>query len=98
MGDLATAIDLVRRGLHASGAPVLRTFTVQQLCMTLLRLLQWRWEQRRGEDWCPAPPWNKHKTRISILDLRRLLWRHRKAFSQFLQEMDEVEKRKRAAA
>jgi hypothetical protein len=73
-------------------APVLRTFMVQQLSMTLMRLLQWQWEERRGEDWCPAPPWNKHKTRVSILDLRRLLWRQRKAFSQFLQAMDEVEK------
>ena len=79
-------------------APVLRTFTVQQLCMTLMRLLQWQWAQCRGEDWCLPPPWNKHKTRVSILDLRRLMWRHRKAFSQFLQEMAEVEKRKRPAA
>jgi DDE superfamily endonuclease len=79
-------------------APVLRTFMVQQLCMTLMRLLQWEWEQRRGSDWCPAPPWNKHKTRVSILDLRRLLWRHRKAFSHFMKEMDGVEKKRRGAA
>ena len=47
-------------------APVLRTFMVQQLCLTLLRLLQWEWDQRRGEGWCPAPPWNRHKTRIHL--------------------------------
>ena len=73
-------------------APVLRTFMVQQLCLTLLRLLQWEWDQRRGEGWCPAPPWNRHKTRVSILDLRRLLWAQRNAFSHFLREMDEVQK------
>ena len=72
-------------------APVLRTFMVQQLCMTLMRLLQWQWADRNGEDWCPAPPWNPHKTRVSILDLRRLLWAT-KAFSHFLREMDEVQK------
>lgn len=79
-------------------APILRTFMMQQLCMTLLRLLQWQWAQSRGEGWCPPPPWNKNKTRVSILDLRRLFWRHRKLFSHFLQEMDEVEKLKPAAA
>jgi hypothetical protein len=79
-------------------APVLRTFMMQQLCITLLRLLQWEWARRRGEGWCPPPPWNKNKTRVSILDLRRLLWRHRKPFSHFLQEMDEVEKPKPAVA
>ena len=79
-------------------APVLRTFMIQQLCITLLRLLQWEWTQRHGEGWCPPPPWNKYKTRVSILDLRRLLWRHRKQFSHFLQEMDEVKKLEPAAA
>jgi hypothetical protein len=79
-------------------APVLRTFMVQQLCMTLMRLLQWQWEQRRGVGWCPAPPWRKNKTRVSVLDLRRLLWRQRKIFSQFLQELDELQKRNRAVA
>jgi hypothetical protein len=73
-------------------APVLRTFMVQQLCLTLLRLLQWEWDQRRGQGWCPAPPWNKRKMRVSVLDLRRLLWRQRNAFSHFLREMDEVRK------
>jgi len=73
-------------------APVLRTFMVQQLCMTLMRLLQWEWADRKGEDWCPAPPWNPHKTRVSILDLRRLLWGHRKEFSQFMQGIHEVQK------
>jgi hypothetical protein len=79
-------------------APVLRTFMVQQLALTLMRLPQWAWEKSHGVDWCPAPPWNRHKTRISILDVRRLLWRHRGLFSQFLQEMDEVAKKNRAVA
>jgi hypothetical protein len=73
-------------------APVLRTFLVQMLSMTLLRLTQWQWQERRGDGWCPAPPWNRHKTRISLLDMRRLFWRCRATFSHFLHAMDEVEK------
>jgi len=79
-------------------APVPWTFMVQQLCRTLLRLLQWEWDRRRGQGWCPAPPWNKHKTRVSIPDLRRLLWRQRNAFSHFLREMDEMRKADPVAA
>jgi len=79
-------------------APVLRTFTVQQLSITLLRLVQWEWEKHHGEGWCPAPAWNKHKTRVSILDMRRLLWEHRGEFSQFIREMIELRKIPRPAA
>jgi hypothetical protein len=72
--------------------PVLRTFMVQLLSMTLMRLAQWEWGRRHGEGWCPAPPWNQHKTRISLLDMRRLFWKYRAPFSHFLQAMDEVRK------
>ncbi len=79
-------------------APVLRTFLVQMLSMTLMRLVQWEWEKGHGEGWCPAPPWNRNKTRVSLLDLRRLLWRCRATFSQFLHSMDEVKEIDTAAA
>lgn len=79
-------------------APVLRTFLVQMLAMTLLRLLEWRLEECRGRDWCPPPPWNPRKTRVSMLDLRRELWRYRAIFSKFLRKMGEVRKSKSTAA
>lgn len=79
-------------------APILRTFQVQMLAMTLLRLLEWKLEKCWGEAWCPAPPWNPHKKRASILDLRRVIWRHRATFLKFLGQMDEVKKTKSAAA
>jgi len=79
-------------------APVLRTFLMQIVSMTLLRLTQWEWGERRGEGWCPAPPWNRHKMRISLLDMRRLFWKSRALFSHFLQAMDEVETTQAAVA
>lgn len=63
--------------------PVLRMFLVQTVAMSLLRLMQARLKRELGPQWPAAPPWNPHKRGVSILDLRRLLWRHRKEFSQF---------------
>jgi hypothetical protein len=34
--------------------------------------------------WWLKPAWNLQKHHASILDLRRLCWQHREAFSQFL--------------
>jgi len=79
-------------------SPVLRTFCVQIVALTLLRLLGRQLQRRRGVNWCPPPPWNPRKRRVSILDLRRLLWRHREEFSHFLQELEEVRKVERPAA
>ena len=76
--------------------PVLRTFQVQVVALTLLRLLGQRLAHR-GISWLTAPPWNPHKRGVSILDLRRLLWRHRREFSQFVRDLDEVQKPHRAA-
>jgi DDE superfamily endonuclease len=74
-------------------APVLRTFHVQMIALTGLRVVQWRLEHSRPSgQWWHKPPWNPRKTRPSLLDLRRLFWRHRHAFSQFLVELEEVEK------
>lgn len=78
--------------------PVLRTFLVQLICLTLLRLLGAALERTAGATWYAPPPWNPHKTRVSILDLRRLLWRHRAEFSQFMRQLDELPKPDSAAA
>jgi hypothetical protein len=73
--------------------PILRTLQVQLVALTLLRLLQTRldhaWDSR---SWWLQPAWNRHKRHGSILDLRRLCWRYREAFSPFLVHLEEWEK------
>jgi hypothetical protein len=66
--------------------PILRTTQAQLLVLTLLRLLQLRLEAVDGNSWWFHPPWNKRKTRASILDLERLLWQHRSAMQTLLAE------------
>lgn len=73
--------------------PILRTFSVQMVAQTLLRLLQFRLDEEEGEGtWWKAPEWRPHKKHPSLLDLRRLLWRCRKEFSQFLLDLEEMRK------
>jgi hypothetical protein len=73
--------------------PILRTFQVQLVALTLLRLLQSRLDQAWGtESWWSKPAWNRRKRHGSILDLRRLFWRYRAEFSQFLADLEEYEK------
>jgi hypothetical protein len=72
--------------------PILRTFQVQMLAMTLLRLMQFRLQTNWGNDWCPPPPWNPGKRHVSILDLRRLFWKHRHRFSQLLAALNDLRK------
>lgn len=72
--------------------PVLRTFQVQMIALTLLRLVQFRLADRWGEGWCPPPPWNPRKRHVSILDLRRLFWKHRPRFSQLMAPLDDLQK------
>jgi len=72
--------------------PILRTFQVQMLALTLLRLVQFRLDEARGTRWRPAPPWNPEKKHASILDLRRLFWKHRERFSQLLAALDDLRK------
>jgi DDE superfamily endonuclease len=72
--------------------PVLRTFQVQMLAQTLLRLLQFRLDAAWDAAWRPAPPWNPRKQHASILDLRRLFWKHRPRFSQVLVALADLEK------
>ena len=66
--------------------PILRTTQMQLLAMTLLRLLQFRLEEAEGDSWWFHPPWNKRKTRPSVLDLERLLWEHRAEIQRLLAE------------
>jgi DDE superfamily endonuclease len=73
--------------------PILRTFQVQLLALTLLRLLQTRLNQAwEPGSWWLKPEWNPHKRHASILDLRRLFWRYRTEFSQFLVALEDLEK------
>jgi DDE superfamily endonuclease len=73
--------------------PILRTFQVQLLAMTLLRLLEDRVDAAWGEgSWWNVPEWNRHKKHPSVLDLRRLFWRHRHKVSQCLLALEEMEK------
>jgi hypothetical protein len=73
--------------------PILRTFQVQWLAMTLLRLLEDRVDAAWGEgSWWVAPEWNRHKNHPSVLDLRRLFWRYRSQVSQCLLRLEEIEK------
>jgi hypothetical protein len=66
--------------------PILRTTQVQLLAMTLLRLLQFKLEEAEGDGWWFHPPWNKGKTRPSVLDLERLLRQHRAEIQALLAE------------
>lgn len=72
--------------------PILRTFQVQMVAQTLLRLMQFRLDAACGEAWRPAPPWNPRKRHASILDLRRLFWKYRQRFSQVLAALDDLRK------
>ena len=72
--------------------PVLRTFQVQTVAQTLLRLVQLRRTRLTGDTWCAPPPWNPSKRHVSILDLRRAFWKHRPRFSQVLARLDDLKK------
>lgn len=79
--------------------PILRTFQVQLVAMTLLRLLEERIDTVWGQgSWWVVPEWNRHKSHPSVLDLRRLFWRHRSKLSQCLLELEEIEKLPRRPA
>jgi hypothetical protein len=72
-------------------APVLRTFQVQMIALTLLRLLQFHLDSTCGKGkWWRKPEWNAHKQHASVLDLRRLLWGHRERIAQFLLTLEEL--------
>ena len=54
--------------------------------MSLLRLLQFRLDAGGVTDWWSPPPWNRKKDRPSVLDVERLLRRHRGEIQRFLSE------------
>lgn len=73
--------------------PVLRTFQVQMIAQALLRLIQFRLNRQLGQAaWWKPPEWNPRKKHATILDLRRLFWRHRARFSQLLAGLEELQK------
>ena len=77
--------------------PVLRTYMVQLIAMTLMRLLMKEATGKWGS-WYAPPAWNRRKKVPSLRDMRRLLWDHREGLINFLRELDEVRKPRLAAA
>ena len=75
--------------------PVLRTSWAQMVSMSLLRLLQFQLERRGQEDWWLRPPWNKRKTRPSILDVERLLRSQREQWGELLRNWLEQQEKER---
>src|SRR5205807_5139333 len=51
--------------------PIVRTTQALFVTLSLLRLLQFRLEAAAGDRWWFHPPWNKRKTRPSVLDVER---------------------------
>ena len=68
--------------------PILRTFQVQMVAMTLLRLIQFQLDALGR--WWEEMPWYPQKRHASILDLRRLFWKHQDDFSQFVLQPHET--------
>jgi hypothetical protein len=64
--------------------PIERTTQAVLVTLTALRLLQFELQEGRGDDWWLHPPWNPCKARPSVLDVERLLWRHREELRQGL--------------
>ena len=66
--------------------PIERTTQMLFVTLTALRLLQRQLQQEQGDDWWLHPPWNRHKSRPSVLDVERLLWQHRQEIQAALAE------------
>jgi hypothetical protein len=64
--------------------PIERTSQAQWVTMSLLRLLQFRLEGVGRPDWWTPPPWDRTKERPSVLDVERLLRRHRAEIQRLL--------------
>ncbi len=74
-------------------SPLLRTFPTQMIAQTLLRLLEHHLTHAPSSAlWWAPPEWNPHQSQPSLLDTRRLRWRHRTRFSQLLRQRDDMEK------
>ncbi len=64
--------------------PIELTTQALFVCLTLLRMLQFRLERGGENDWWLHPPWNRRKDRPSVLDLGRLWWQHREGIQACL--------------
>jgi hypothetical protein len=73
--------------------PVLRTSWAEMAALSLLRLLQLRLQKQGQDDWWLRPPWNKRKTRPSILDVERLLRGQRENLCKSLRDWLETEEK-----
>ena len=67
-----------------TGKPIERTSQVQWVTMSLLRLMQFRLDAEGNPGWWTPPPWDERKDRPSVLDVERLMRRHRAEIQQFL--------------
>jgi hypothetical protein len=66
--------------------PIEATTQALFLSLTLLRLLQFELMRRGQTDWWLRPPWNPRKQRPSVLDVERLLRRHREGLQRCLSD------------
>ncbi len=66
--------------------PIERTTQAQWVTMSTLRLLQFHLDAEGCPDWWSPPPWDKKKERPSVLDVERLLRRHRPEILRLLSE------------
>lgn len=66
--------------------PIERTSQALWVTLSLLRLTQFALESAGEVDWWYRPPWRRKKDRPSVLDVERLLRRHRGEIQRFLAE------------
>jgi hypothetical protein len=66
--------------------PIERATQAALVTMTAMRLLQMELQRRQGDDWWLHPPWDRHKSRPSVLDVGRLLREHQGQLRQGLAE------------
>lgn len=71
--------------------PIERTTQAVLVTLTALRLLQFELQREKGDEWWLHPPWNKGKSRPSVLDVERLLWQYRKEMQQALADWLDTE-------
>ena len=73
--------------------PVLGTFPVQLVALTLLRMRQSRLDQAWGaESWGLKAEWTRRQCHASHLDLRRLFWCYHAECAQFLLAVEDLKK------
>jgi hypothetical protein len=64
--------------------PIERTTQTLFVTLTALRLLGLRLNDEAGDSWWLHPPWNRRKSRASVLDVKRLLWQRREGIQACL--------------